>query len=159
MFNSKLFTLAATGVCNRNKFSRVLTALQSGKMDSYVAKTIIKHIRTYQPLNTKYFIKIRHHTSQALTAICLDRWYVKHSQRDCTWTLLWWYFWWYISCNEEQWGRSVDFHLWTSWHDTPEYISDPAKFSRSDSNKCGERRRQTESTPAEGQCTPQQSET
>ncbi len=71
---SKLFTPAATWIFDRHTgIQRVLTAhSEEGKVGSHVANAILKHSRkhnrTYQPSNRKYRVKIRHHTSQALTA-------------------------------------------------------------------------------------------
>ncbi len=68
---SELFTTAATQICDRNTgiriCERVLTAHSAeGKVGSHVTNTLLKHSRTNQPSNTKYWLKIRHHTSQAL---------------------------------------------------------------------------------------------
>ncbi len=72
MFGSKLFTPAATWICDTNTgiriCERVLTAhSKEGKVGSHVTKTILKHSRkhsrTYQPSNRKYWVKYdtKHH--------------------------------------------------------------------------------------------------
>ncbi len=85
MFKSKLFTPAGTQICDRNtgiRISvRVLTAhSKEGKWThiTHNYNSLLKHIRTYQPSNTKHWVKIQHHTSQTLTRVshrvlCIDK--------------------------------------------------------------------------------------
>ncbi len=69
----KTLHTAATQICDRNTgiriYQKVLTAHSTeGKVDSHVTNRIFKQSRTYQSSHRKYWLKIRAHTSQAVTA-------------------------------------------------------------------------------------------